>query len=277
MLPLGRAGQVEDVMSDSGQLTSDAAEVYDEFFLPALFEPWAPSLVAAAQLEEGKRVLDVACGTGALTIQAAKAVEPDGTAVGLDLNPGMLAVARRKAPHIDWRQAPAEKLPFASASFDAVVSQFGLMFFQDRTAALEEMWRVLRPGGRLAIAVWDSLENAPGYSAVTSLLARLFGNRIADLLRAPYSLGDMQMLEDLLLDSAILSPKVMRLAGQARFPSIRSWMHTDVRGWTLAGKLDDEQFELLVQEAEKELSGFVTPQGSVRFEHPALIATAQKP
>jgi ubiquinone/menaquinone biosynthesis C-methylase UbiE len=264
-------------MGDSGQLTSSAAEVYDEFFLPALFGAWPPQLVAAAHLNPGMRVVDVACGTGVLTIPAAKAVSPGGTAVGLDLNSGMLAVARRKAPEIDWREAPAEALPFDSADFDAAVSQFGLMFFRDRHAALREMWRVLRPGGRLAIAVWDSLENTPGYSAITLLLARLFGDEIAELLRAPYALGDAKLLEALLLESGVEKPQVSRLAGEARFPSVRSWMHTDVRGWTLSDKLADHQFELLVGEAENELRGFVTPEGSVRFDHPALIATARKP
>jgi SAM-dependent methyltransferase len=264
-------------MSEPGQLTSRAAEIYDEFFVPALFGAWPPQLVAAAQLSPGMRVVDVACGTGVLTMRAAAAVSPDGTAVGVDLNAGMLAVARRKAPEIDWHEAPAEALPFESTDFDAAMSQFGLMFFQDRQAAIREMWRVLRPGGRLAIAVWDSLEHTPGYSAVTSLLARLFGDEIAELLKAPYNLGDPILLEDLLLDSGAEKPQVSRVAGEALFPSIRSWMHTDVRGWTLSDRLDDEQFELLVEEAENELRGFVTPEGSVRFDHPALVATARKP
>jgi len=264
-------------MSDSGQVTSSAAEIYDEFFLPALFSAWAPQVVAAAQLLPGMRVVDVACGTGVLTIEAAEAVSPGGTAVGVDLNPGMLAVARRKAPEVEWRESPAEALPLGSDDFDAVVSQFGLMFFQDKEAALREMLRVLRPGGRLVISVWDSLENTPGYAGITSLLGRLFGGAIADLLKAPYALGDERVLQSLLAACGVAEPRVVHVAGEARFPSIRSWMHTDVRGWTLADKLDDEQYERLVAEAEKELRGFVTSDNSVRFDHPALIATARKP
>ena len=264
-------------MGDTGQVTSDAAEVYEEFFLPALFSEWPPRLIEAARLKRGARVLDVACGTGVLTVEAAKAISPTGAAVGVDLNPGMLAIARRKAPRLDWREAPAEDLPFGSADFDAVLSQFGLMFFQDRQAAIREMWRVLRPGGRLVIAVWGTLEQAVGYLAATRLLARLFGEEIAALLRAPYTLGDPSVLEALLVESGVEKPDIAHLEGEARFPSIRSWMHTDVRGWTLSGRLDDEQFEILVREAEHELSRFVTPQGPVRFDHPALVATARKP
>ena len=264
-------------MSDSGQLTAGGAEVYDEFFLPALFGAWPPHLVRAARLEPGMRVLDVACGTGVLTLAAARAVAPGGSAVGLDVNAAMLDVARRKAPEIDWREAPAEALPFGPAEFDAAISQFGLMFFADARAALREMWRVLRPGGRLVVAVWDSLAHAPGYSAVTSLLSQLFGEEVADLLRAPYVLGDPSALESLLRGSGIAEPRVARVHGEARFPSIRSWMHTDVRGWTLSDRLDDGQFERLVVQAETELRAFVTVDGGVRFDHPALLATARKP
>jgi len=263
-------------MGDSGQVISSAAEVYDEFFLPALFELWPPVLLAKARVRPGMQVVDIACGTGVLAIEAAKAVQPSGRVVGVDLNPGMLAVAQRKAPELDWREAPAEALPFDSEEFDAALSQFGLMFFRDRIAAVREMWRVVRPSGRLAIAVWDSLQSTPGYFAVTRLLSRLFGDEVADLLRAPYVLGEIKTLSDLLLESGIPKPTVSRVAGEACFPSIRSWMHTDVRGWTLADKLDDDQFEHLVAKAETDLSFLVSADGPVRFDHPALVATAQK-
>ncbi len=263
-------------MSDAGQVNSTAAEVYEEFFLPALFGAWAPQLVAAAALRPGMRVVDVACGTGVLAIEAAKATSPGGAVAGVDLNQGMLAVARSKSDAVEWVQAPAEALPFASDAFDAVVSQFGLMFFEDKPAAVAEMWRVLRPGGRLVVAVWDSLEHTPGYAGVTALLARLFGTEVASQLESPYSLGDAVALHSLLMEAGVAQAEVQQLPGEANFASIRSWMHTDVRGWTLADQLDDAQFERLVAEAERELSRFVQPDGSVRFSHPALVASATK-
>lgn len=263
-------------MSDAGQVTSSAAEFYDEFFVPALFAEWGPRLADAAGIGEGMRVLDVACGTGLLALAAADVVGHMGAVVGVDLNPGMLAVARRKRSDVAWHECAAEALPFESQSFDVVVSQFGLTFFADRRRSLEEMWRVLRPGGRLAVAVWGSLDEAPGYAAATSLMSRLFGDAVADLLRSPYSLGDREELRSLLAAAGIREARVKLAPGVARFPSIRAWMECDVRGWTLGTELDDRQFERLASEAENELSGFLREDGSVEFAHAALIATAAK-
>ena len=263
-------------MGDAGQVTQNAAEIYDELFPRALFNEWAPRVVELAGVGPGMRVLDVACGTGVLSLVAADLVKPDGSVAGLDLNPGMLDVARRKAPHIDWREAPAEAIPFEDATFDAVVSQFGLMFFQDKALAIREMLRVLRPAGNLAIAVWDSLENVTGYDAASRLLNRLFGESAAESLRAPYSLGDVQKLSSLFSDAGVPDVKITTLEGTARYPSIRYWMQADIRGWTLADVLDDAQFELLVSEAETELARFVTNDGKVEFDNPAHIVTATK-
>ena len=151
------------------------AEIYDAQFVPALFQPWARRVVEIAGIRPGQRVLDVACGTGVLACAAAARVGATGSVTGLDANAEMVAVARRKRPDLAWRVGHAEALPFPDASFDAVVSQFGLMFFQDRRAALREMMRVLRPGGRLVVAVCDGLAHSPGYAVLAELLQRLFG------------------------------------------------------------------------------------------------------
>jgi SAM-dependent methyltransferase len=265
-------------MSESGrgQVTGNAAEVYEEFFVPALFQEWTDRLAEAAGVRPGERVLDVACGTGALTRTVAARVGRTGAAVGLDVNDGMLAVARRKAPSIDWRSGRAEALPFEAGSFDAVVSQFGLMFFDDRHVALGEMMRVLRRDGRLAVAVWDSLERTPGYAALTGLLLRLFGDRAADALRAPFVLGDPGALRSLFAAAGVSNATVTTHKGTARFPSIKAWMYTEVKGWTLADMIDEAQFARLLEEAEKVLGPFLAPDGTIAFEAPAHIVTATK-
>jgi SAM-dependent methyltransferase len=261
----------------TGQVIGSAAEVYEEFFIPALFGEWAPRVADAAMIAPGQRVLDVACGTGVLAREAAERVGTGGHVVGLDINAGMLEVARHKAPQVEWRQGPAEALPFDSESFDAVVSQFGLMFFRDRQAAIQEMVRVLRPGGRLVVAVWDALENTPGYAAVTELLLRLFDDEAADALRAPYVLGDARVLRSLFSGMGVRDLEIQTQQGTVRFPSIQSWVYTDVKGWTLADMISDAEFELLAEEAESALQPFVMAQGTVAFSAPAHIVTAAKP
>lgn len=263
------------MMSDAqtGQVVATAAQVYDEFFVPALFGEWAPRVCDAALVGEGQRVLDVGCGTGVAAREAAARVGPSGSVTGVDVNDGMLAVARQRDARIDWRLGRAEALPCRDDEFDAAISQFALMFMEDPDAALVEMARVTRPGGQIAVAVWCALAETPGYTAMFGLLRRLFGDTAAESLRVPYAMGDAERLAARFA-AAGLSAEVTVGRGTARFPSIEAWVHTDVRGWTLADAIDDDQYALLLNAARDELRRFESDDGTVRFDHPALIATA---
>ena len=215
-------------MNDSAeQAQIEAATTYESLFVPALFEQWTAQVADAAGIQPGQRVLDVACGTGVLARHVARRIGTSGTVTGLDPSPGMLAVADRHAPAVDWRRGTAESLPFDAGSFDAVVSQFGLMFFTDRAQAVREMMRVLTPGGRLAVAVWDSLENNPAYAAEVDLLTRLAGRAPADALRAPFMLGDREVLAKVFEDAGVRPIDITTHAGIARFPNTAwSWRPT---------------------------------------------------
>lgn len=258
---------------ERGQVNRSAAEVYAEFFVPALFAQWTDPMLEAAGVRPGQRILDVACGTGVLTAAAAERNGAPRSVVGLDINDGMLDVARRSAPDIEWRLAPAEALPLEDERFDAVLCQFGLMFFDDRVAALKEAARVLRTGGRFAVAVWDTLNTTPGYAAMVELLQQQFGDDAADALRAPFALGDRGRLEQLFLEAGLPSIEITTQPGTARFPSLDSWLFTDMRGWTLADRIGDEEFEQLKSVAQRRLAEFVLADGQVRFPAPAHIVT----
>jgi ubiquinone/menaquinone biosynthesis C-methylase UbiE len=262
---------------DVAEKARTPAEVYDEMFVPALFQQWGPIVASAAQIGLGERVLDVACGTGVLAGAALERVGPRGSVAGLDPNADMLSVARRKSARIEWREGRAEALPFPEGSFDAVVSQFGFMFFEDRPAALREMMRVLRSGGRMAVAVCDTLDHSPGYAALAALLQRLFGDRIADAFRAPFVLGDPERLLAICAAAGIADAKVTRHDRDVRFESVRSLISTErACVWTLGGMLDHGQFAALQKEAEPALAPFVGTDGAIAFEMPALIVTARK-
>lgn len=260
-------------MSDSerGQVSTSAAEVYDQFFVPALFSQWTNVVLDVADVRVGHRVLDVGCGTGVLARAARTRTGAEGDVTGVDPNDGMLAVARRAEPHITWCPGVAERLGFSDHSFDRTVSQFALMFFSDPTAAFVEMSRVTRPQGRMAIAVWDGLENNVGYARLSSLIQDLFGSYAAEALRAPFSLGDPSRLAHISAEG-VQAPEITRHRGIARFTSLEGWLHTEIRGWTLADTIDDDGFARLVDDAADRLADLATEDG-VAFDVSALVVS----
>jgi SAM-dependent methyltransferase len=268
----------EMAMHETAIAARSPAQVYEAFFVPALFQPWGRVIADMAGVAPGHRVLDVACGTGVLACAAAERAGPSGVVIGLDPNDDMLAVAHGKSARIEWRKGRAESLPFAEASFDRVASQFGLMFFEDKAAGLREMMRVLRPGGRLAVAVCDALDHSPGYAVLAELLQRLSGATVADAFRAPFALGERHALRGLCGQAGLPSAQVMRAEGTVRFGSIAALVATErACVWTLGGLLDDRQFDRLLEEANESLQPFVSVDGDVAFSMPALVITADKP
>jgi SAM-dependent methyltransferase len=145
---------------DPWQLEGNAAELYERYVHRHILAPWVPPLLDVVALRAGEHVLDLACGTGAVARVAARRVGASGRVTGLDLNAGMLAVARSQpAPQgapITWVERNALDTGLPDRSVDVVLCQQGLQFFADKAAALQEMLRVLAPRGRLAISVWRS-------------------------------------------------------------------------------------------------------------------------
>jgi len=255
-----------------------AATAYENALVPALFAEWAPRVVAAAALEAGDGVLDVGCGTGVLAREASSRVGSRGSVAGLDANPGMLAVAARLSPGIEWQQGTAESLPFPDGSFDAVVSQIALMFFQDPHTALREMMRVLRPQGRLAVAVWDGLENIPAYAAEEELLRRTVGDTGAEALRVPFALGDRSGLETMAASAGLSSATITTQKGTGRFPDARSMVEPDLVGWlpVMGVSLEQEAIDRVLDEAGPALESFTRADGQVVFESSAHVIIARK-
>jgi SAM-dependent methyltransferase len=182
----------------------DAMRVYDEIFVPRLFVPWAKELLDAVEVAGGEALIDVACGPGSVARLAAERIGAQGHVTACDLSPAMLAIAKSKpaiagAAPIEYVECPADLLRAPSASFDVGTCQQGLQFFPDRGAALAEIRRVLRPGGRLGLAVWCALEDSPWWAALASALHDTLGEQIAAEYRnGPWGLTDPAQLSALL-------------------------------------------------------------------------------
>jgi ubiquinone/menaquinone biosynthesis C-methylase UbiE len=153
---------------------SDAvAEVYDRHLVPMIFEPYALDITQRLGALEPSRVLEVAAGTGAVTRTITAQLPPSVALVATDLSPSMIEHATKAgtARPVEWQVADALQLPFPDDSFDAVVCQFGVMFFPDRAAGYREALRVLRPGGWLLFNVWDRIEHNDFAHVVSTAIA----------------------------------------------------------------------------------------------------------
>lgn len=196
--------------------STSAMSFYDEIMVPRLFDPWAELLLDKVKPESGQAVLDVACGPGTVTRRAAQRVGLRGNVTGCDLSPAMLALARSKesigasAP-ITYLECPADALAVPDHAFDVVTCQQGLQFFPDRAAALAEMRRALRPGGKVGIAVWCVIEDCPPFFALANALEQVLGSDVAEAYEGgPWGMPDSASLLELARDGGFTNVEVRR-------------------------------------------------------------------
>lgn len=274
-------------MTDQGQwqVAGSAAETYERALVPAVFAAWAPLVVDLADPRLGERVLDVACGTGVVARLVAQRVGRTGEVVGLDLNPGVLAVAASITSNatptsaaITWREANATKMPLPDAAFEIAYCQLGLQFFPDRPAALREMYRVLVSGGRLGLMVWRGIEHSPGFGVLAGALARHVSAEAAGIMRAPFGLGEAEALRALVAAAGFRDITIRPVAGTVRFPSAARFVQDYVAGSPLAGhvvKVSDEARAALVSEVGDTLKSWFAG-GALAFPIEAHLASAKK-
>jgi len=256
----------------------EAGRGYESLFVPALFEKWTKHLIEGAGIREGSHVLDIACGTGILARDALSRTGPGGRVVGADPAPGMLAAAKEIEPSIDWILCSAEALELDDETFDCVISQFGMMFFQDRQKSAEEMFRVLKPGGSLAIAVWNSVEQNPAYADIIAVLQEQVGTAAADALRLPYSLGNPDEVTTVLDNSGFASINVETKVESAQFPSSRHMVEAELRGWLPLFNINLSEAEIngVLIESDSTLSKYAISSSKAIFPTSAHVITARR-
>jgi ubiquinone/menaquinone biosynthesis C-methylase UbiE len=262
------------------QISGNAPEAYERYVIPALFSEWAHDLVETAALQAGERVLDVACGTGVVARSAAPVVGGTGQVVGVDVNEGMLAIARTVPPPpgaaIAWQQGDAAFLPFLETAFDAVLCQQGLQYFAQRAAALQEMARVLVPGGRLALSVWRPLERQPFFVALVDAIESHLSAEVAALQRAAFTLGEAEELRGLVTTAGFSAPHIRLVVKLMRYPSLVEYLPGYLAATPMAGAvaaLDDARRTVLFRELQTALRPYVDDTGlAVPMECHVVVA-----
>lgn len=243
---------------ERGQLDTSGAEVYESLFVPSLFGRFADPIANAAQLAPTDSVVDVACGTGALT--RAIRQRTTGRVVGVDVNPAMIAVASRHGDDIEYVRGDATKLVFDDDTFDVAVSQFGLMFLDDPSLGVREM---VRTANRGLVAIWDSIESSEGYLLMQDLFRSELGDAAASSLDAPFAMGRDRVLESVFDAADVKDVVFTSINGTGRFDSISQWVTTEVRGWTLGDSVSDARLATLTAKAEDHLARFAADDGVV--------------
>jgi len=268
-------------MKTNGQwyIAKEAAELYERVVARHILGPWAPLLVDAAHLAERERVLDLACGTGVVTRIAAQRVGSEGRVTGIDLNAGMISVARSlPAPDggpVEWLEGSALAIPLPDASVDVVLCQQGLQFFLDKALALREMRRVLDRGGRLALSVWSS--TGVYNSAVGKALVRFVGEDTAARFCASRNVPAKEELERLAVAAGFSDVNVRISRMNVHLPRLDRFVLEHLAGTPVAASiaaLDPESHKNIGASVMHELRRFNDGDG-VTYPEEIHVVTAR--
>jgi len=216
--------------------------LYEEYMVPLIFEPYAADLAKRVASRAPSRVLEIAAGTGVVTRHLATMLPSQSTIIATDLNAPMLKLAEEigTARPVQWRPADAMQLPFEDTSVDAVVCQFGVMFFPDRPHAYAEVRRVLRPGGVFLFNAWDRIEDNELADAATAALATVFPDDPPRFMaRTPHGYHDVALIAaDLARGGFDATPEIVTLAARSLAASARIAAIAYCQGTPLRGEIE---------------------------------------
>lgn len=263
--------------------SANPAELYEEYLVPGIHARWTPVFLDYANPQPGEQVLDVACGTGIVARNVAPRIGADGTVIGFDVSPDMLAVARTlpepAGAAIEWREGDAT-VSLPDGAFDLVLCQQALQFFADRAAAVREMRRVLASDGRAVVSVWQGLPRHPLYEALTEAEARYLGMPIEDL-ATPFTLGDANELRALLQEAGFQQVESAPESHPVQFPSPERFVTLTLLAAAsiipeteMDAEARSEMVKTISREVNPILQGYIQ-EDTVAFPMHAHIAVAQ--
>ena len=269
--------------STGWQVEQTASEAYEEYLVSSIFRSWADRLIETSEINEGDRVLDVACGTGIVARRAASRVGANGSVLGIDINEGMLTVAKETArevqPSIEWRQGDATDLPFSDEAFDVVCCQQALQFFDDPGAAVREMRRILTPGGSVALSVWRPLDYQPGYVVLADALERHIGDDAGAMMRSPFPAWDVDTIRMIGREAGFDDVSVTIEIGDVRYPSAEEFVRREAASSPLAEPITAVKQEIrneLIRTVEDSLHAYIDDEGIVSPMESYVVTAERK-
>lgn len=265
------------------QLAGSAAEAYEAHLVPIIFTELAERLVAAAGVGPGQRVLDAACGTGVVARAASALVGENGRVTGVDINPDMLATARRVADEagtaIEFMQADISDLPFGDGVFDVALCEEALQFTTDPTAVLRELVRVTAPGGRMAASVFRGLDRHEVYATFARLLGEHAGPDAETMMSSPFAFGGAERLRAVAGDAGLVDVEIRIGVGSERFASVADFVAQEAASSPLAGplgELSEVRRDALVADLTDALADHLDDAG-LAFPNETQVLTARVP
>jgi ubiquinone/menaquinone biosynthesis C-methylase UbiE len=258
--------------------TGSAAENYHRYFVPTIATAVSAELLRAANLKTGERVVDVACGTGLIVRLASEQVGPTGSVTGVDISPEMIGVARSVAaePRVEWHVADARELPFPDASYDVATCQMGLMFMEDRSAALAEMYRVVAPSGRVALNTPGRIQ--PVFKHMEEAIVEHINPDLGVFVNAVFSMHEPQRHTSLLREAGFDNVAANETSATLRLPAPANflWQYINLSPMaSFVAQASEAARSAMEQQVVERWQPYVVD-GGVVVEQPMIVATGRK-
>ncbi len=254
--------------SKQWQLAHDAAERYEEILVPSILGPFARALVEWAKPTSGESVLDIGCGTGAAARVAAEYVGSTGHITAIDVNTGMLDVARALPPVngtvINWREGSAQQLPLTDETYQHAICAQTIQFLKDRAQAVTEMHRILKPAGQAAVSIWCPITENPYFDTLVKAVAQHIDPDTAQGLGAAFALTDADQVADLLRAAGFSAVEVAVGELDLTLPPLREFVPRHISSTPMTvgfNAAPPESQAAVIDEVVTRLKDFTAPNG----------------